>query len=32
MSLQIILTLISGIFISGVAGYLGTLMLSKKCR
>ncbi len=30
MSLQIILTLISGIFISGVAGYLGTLMLSKK--
>lgn len=27
---QLILTLISGIFISGVAGYLGTLMLSKK--
>ena len=30
MSRQLILTLISGIFISGVAGYLGTLMLSKK--
>jgi ABC-type Mn2+/Zn2+ transport system permease subunit len=30
MSYQIILTLISGICISGVAGYLGTLMLSKK--
>jgi len=30
MTYQIILTLISGIFISGVAGYLGTLMLSKK--
>lgn len=30
MSYQLILTLISGIFISGVAGYLGTLMLSKK--
>ncbi|MFH1536230.1 MAG: metal ABC transporter permease [Patescibacteria group bacterium] len=30
MSHQLILTLISGIFISGVAGYLGTLMLSKK--
>lgn len=27
---QLILTLISSIFISGVAGYLGTLMLSKK--
>jgi len=30
MSHQLILTLISGIFISGIAGYLGTLMLSKK--
>ncbi len=30
MSYQIVLTLISGICISGVAGYLGTLMLSKK--
>jgi ABC-type Mn2+/Zn2+ transport system permease subunit len=30
MSYQIILTLVSGIFISGIAGYLGTLMLSKK--
>ncbi|MBU0998888.1 metal ABC transporter permease [Patescibacteria group bacterium] len=30
MSQQLIITLISGIFISGVAGYLGTLMLSKK--
>lgn len=30
MSHQLILSLISGIFISGVAGYLGTLMLSKK--
>ena len=30
MSSQLILTLISGIFISGIAGYLGTLMLSKK--
>lgn len=30
MSSQFILTLASGIFISGVAGYLGTLMLSKK--
>ncbi len=30
MSNQLFLTLISGIFISGVAGYLGTLMLSKK--
>jgi len=30
MSFQLIFTLISGIFISGVAGYLGTLMLSKK--
>ncbi len=30
MSYQLILSLISGIFISGVAGYLGTLMLSKK--
>jgi ABC-type Mn2+/Zn2+ transport system permease subunit len=30
MPYQIILTLISGIFISGIAGYLGTLMLSKK--
>jgi ABC-type Mn2+/Zn2+ transport system permease subunit len=30
MSYQLILTLISGVFISGVAGYLGTLMLSKK--
>jgi len=30
MNEQIILTLLSGIFISGVAAYLGTLMLSKK--
>lgn len=30
MSSQLILSLTSGIFISGVAGYLGTLMLSKK--
>ena len=30
MSSQLIFSLISGIFISGVAGYLGTLMLSKK--
>ncbi len=30
MPSQLILTLLSGIFISGVAGYLGTLMLSKK--
>ena len=30
MSSQFIFSLISGIFISGVAGYLGTLMLSKK--
>jgi len=30
MSYQLILTLVSGIFISGVAGYLGTLMLSRK--
>lgn len=30
MPSQLIFTLISGIFISGVAGYLGTLMLSKK--
>ncbi len=30
MSYQLILSLVSGIFISGVAGYLGTLMLSKK--
>jgi len=30
MSYQIIFTLISGICISGIAGYLGTLMLSKK--
>ncbi|MFH1890081.1 MAG: metal ABC transporter permease [Candidatus Kuenenbacteria bacterium] len=30
MSHQLILTLVSGIFISGIAGYLGTLMLSKK--
>ena len=30
MSYQLVLTLTSGIFISGVAGYLGTLMLSKK--
>jgi len=30
MIYQLILALISGIFISGVAGYLGTLMLSKK--
>ncbi len=30
MTFQFILTIISGIFISGVAGYLGTLMLSKK--
>jgi len=30
MSYQLILTLTSGIFISGIAGYLGTLMLSKK--
>lgn len=30
MPYQLFLTLISGIFISGVAGYLGTLMLSKK--
>ena len=30
MSFQLILSLVSGIFISGVAGYLGTLMLSRK--
>ncbi len=30
MPSQLILTLLSGIFISGIAGYLGTLMLSKK--
>ena len=30
MPIQFILTLISGIFIGGVGGYLGTLMLSKK--
>lgn len=30
MSYQLYLTLISGIFISGIAAYLGTLMLSKK--
>jgi len=30
MPYQLILTLISGIFIGAVAGYLGTLMLSKK--
>jgi len=30
MGTQLILTFISGIFISGVAGYLGTLMLSRK--
>ena len=30
MSNQILLTLISGIIISGLAGYLGTLMLSKR--
>jgi len=30
MSYQLFLTLISGMFIGGVAGYLGTLMLSKK--
>ena len=30
MANQLILTLISGTFISGVSGYLGTLMLSKK--
>ncbi len=30
MSTQLILTLISGILIGGVSGYLGTLMLSKK--
>jgi len=30
MNTQLILSLISGILISGVAGYLGTLMLSKK--
>lgn len=30
MLYQLIFTLISGIFISGVAGYLGTLMLSRK--
>ncbi|NCF75528.1 MAG: metal ABC transporter permease [Xanthomonadaceae bacterium] len=30
MSYQLIFTLISGIFISGIAAYLGTLMLSKK--
>ena len=30
MSHQLFLTLMSGIFISGIAGYLGTLMLSKK--
>ncbi len=29
-SQQLILSLISGVFISGIAGYLGTLMLSKK--
>lgn len=27
---QMVLTIVSGVFISGVAGYLGTLMLSKK--
>lgn len=30
MSYQLIYSLLSGIFIGGVAGYLGTLMLSKK--
>lgn len=30
MSYQLFYTLLSGIFIGGVAGYLGTLMLSKK--
>jgi ABC-type Mn2+/Zn2+ transport system permease subunit len=30
MNSQLLLSLISGIFISGVAGYLGTLMLSRK--
>ncbi len=30
MSTQLMLSLISGIFISGIAAYLGTLMLSKK--
>ncbi|MGB9763486.1 MAG: metal ABC transporter permease [Minisyncoccia bacterium] len=30
MSVQLLLSLISGICISGVAGYLGTLMLSRK--
>ena len=30
MDYQVYLTLISGIFIGGIAGYLGTLMLSKK--
>jgi len=30
MSTQLILTLISGILIGGISGYLGTLMLSKK--
>ena len=30
MNNQLFFTIISGIFISGVAGYLGTLMLSKK--
>ncbi len=30
MNAQLILSLVSGIFISGVAGYLGTLMLSRK--
>lgn len=30
MPYQLILTLISGVFIGGIAGYLGTLMLSKK--
>lgn len=30
MNTQLIYSLVSGIFISGVAGYLGTLMLSKK--
>ncbi|MBI4812678.1 metal ABC transporter permease [Candidatus Falkowbacteria bacterium] len=30
MNYQLILTIVSGIFISGIAAYLGTLMLSKK--
>jgi len=30
MDTQLILSLVSGVFISGAAGYLGTLMLSKK--